>query len=88
MFLPSRDPNRHPGEASLNVWPIHTPNGKEYMELNSRFNNEPDTMTPIGRGPRANECAFWVDYLPQLIASTGRHEIMLQSVYVEVMKLY
>lgn len=27
--------------------------------------------THIGRGPRLRQCAFWKEYLPQLLTTTG-----------------
>jgi len=69
-FAKTGDPNRAPGGPSTDEWPVHTPSGKEYLELNSKYLRITDKQAPLGRGPRAKECAFWVDYLPQLIAST------------------
>ena len=70
MYL-CRDPNQSPGHPSENVWPRHTPQRREYFELNSKFVNEVDKRKAIGRGPRTKECAFWLEYLPSLVASTG-----------------
>jgi acetylcholinesterase len=71
-FAKSGDPNRSPGEPSLDEWPLHTPQGKEYLELNSKHLRLPpaERERSVGRGPRAKECAFWVEYLPHLIATT------------------
>ena len=73
------DPNRIPGQHSLDEWPPHTPVGKEYLELNVKFLDESDKSTAIGRGPRSKECAFWKEYLPQLVASTSKHNILLRN---------
>lgn len=52
------------GQSNENEWPKHTANGREYMELGINISH-------IGRGPRLRQCAFWKDYLPQLLQSTG-----------------
>ncbi|XP_055301945.1 acetylcholinesterase-like isoform X2 [Sitodiplosis mosellana] len=52
------------GQSTENEWPKHTANGREYFELNMN-------RTHIGRGPRLRQCAFWKDYLPQLLTSTA-----------------
>ena len=67
-----RDPNRAPGLRSLNEWPLHTPNGKEYLELNEKYLDEPDKSKAVGRGPRSKGCAFWKDYLPKLVSATSK----------------
>ena len=65
-----RDPNISPGKQSLNEWPRYTPDGKEYLELNAKFMDEPDKSFAVGRALRARECAFWKNYLPNLIEKT------------------
>ncbi|KAI0214211.1 hypothetical protein LSAT2_000712 [Lamellibrachia satsuma] len=65
------DPNIRPGKPSLNTWPLHTPHGQEYLELNVKYLNEPDKSRAVSRGPRTKECAFWKRYLPRLVISTG-----------------
>lgn len=79
-FCFHRDPNRAPGHHSLNEWPLHTPKGKEYLELNIKYLNEADKSKAVGRGPRTKECAFWKEYLPQLIASTGSGYFFITTV--------
>ena len=37
-----RDPNQVPGVPSPRHWPQHTPKGREYLELNSKFVNATD----------------------------------------------
>ena len=41
------------------------------MELNSRLLYETDPDKVVGRSLRAKQCAFWSDYLPKLVVSTG-----------------
>ena len=79
LFHPSRDPNRRPGLPSLGEWPLYRPYEKEYLELNEKFLNIQDMTRAIGRGPRVHHCAFWNDYLPQLVAGTG--ELGYQEVH-------
>lgn len=55
------------GQSSENEWPKHTANGREYMELGINISH-------IGRGPRLRQCAFWKDYLPQLLTSTSKYD--------------
>lgn len=56
--------NSNPNGPTINTendeWPKHTAKGKEYYELavNRKF---------IGSGPRLRQCAFWKEYLPQLL---------------------
>ena len=40
---------------------MHSAHGKEYFALST------NTSGPIGRGPRAKQCAFWQTYLPSLL---------------------
>jgi hypothetical protein len=63
-----RDPDR---DLAVVEWPLHTASRREYLELNSRLLDEPDRSKVIRRAPRAKSCAFWLDYLPKLITSTG-----------------
>ncbi len=41
--------------------------------------DEPDKSLAVGRGLRAKECAFWKEYLPNLVEKTG--DFILVSVY-------
>jgi len=41
------------------------------MELNSRLLYETDPAKVTGRAVRAKQCAFWSEYLPKLVVSTG-----------------
>ena len=66
----SRDPNRAPGRRSLNEWPMHSPHRKQFLELNVNYLHQADKSRAIGRGPRAKECAFWKEYLPELVRKT------------------
>ena len=67
------DPNRSPGQRSLNAWPLHTPKGKEYLEIHPRFSHEADKSVAVGQGPRAQQCAFWKEYLPHLVTATSKY---------------
>ena len=46
-------------------WPLHTPDRREYLELNTRHLGSTDRWGAIGVGPRVKECAFWGEYLPE-----------------------
>lgn len=66
-FAKTGNPSRGTGgEWEPIYWPVHTPYAKEYLTLavNSSI---------IGRGPRAKQCAFWKEYLPQLVKVTASH---------------
>lgn len=62
-------------------WPLHTAQGRQYIELgmNTSF---------VGRGPRLRQCAFWKKYLPQLMAATCKcnqqltHHILFPNLFL------
>lgn len=72
-----RDPNGQSPEVQ--EWPKHTPNGKHYLELGIN-------TTHIGRGPRLRQCAFWKEYLPQLIQATSKNRII--SLYIFMQQIF
>lgn len=55
-------------------WPKHTANGREYYELAIN-------KTHIGRGPRLRQCAFWNEYIPQLMTSSESFFIVNRHCY-------
>lgn len=55
------DPNGQ--SPDVQAWPKHTASGKHYLELGIN-------TTHIGRGPRLRQCAFWKEFLPQLVQAT------------------
>lgn|SRR6218665_1309077 len=75
LYFVSRDPNsrRKGGRQSTGSiqWPIFTPSGKHYLQLNARYLDRTLQANAVGRGPRSNYCAFWAEYLPQVISTTG-----------------
>ena len=72
-----RDPNQVPGIRRVDEWPLYTPTAREYLELNSRFLKDTDKSKAVGRGPRIKECAFWDEYIPQLIVASGKHTTLV-----------
>ncbi|CAG0878892.1 unnamed protein product [Darwinula stevensoni] len=46
-------------------WPQHTLYRREFLDLNV------EDPSKKGRGPRIRECAFWRQFLPQLLHATG-----------------
>ncbi|XP_070539024.1 cholinesterase-like [Ptychodera flava] len=48
-------------------WPVFTESGKHHMTLHTDYLNFPQ----IDRGARANTCAFWDHYLPNLNVQTA-----------------
>ncbi|GAB1606389.1 acetylcholinesterase-like [Argonauta hians] len=65
-YAKTGDPNKNWGEPNLQEWPVHTAAQKEYLNLNA--DNVHNLLT--GKGLRSKECAFWKEYLPQLVAAT------------------
>lgn len=63
------DPNG-PVSTEIKKWPKHTVNGKHYLELGIN-------STYVGRGPRLRQCAFWKEYLPQLVQATCKFFFLL-----------
>ncbi|KAJ8310285.1 hypothetical protein KUTeg_012150 [Tegillarca granosa] len=71
------DPNRAPGEVSVNEWPVHTHNERLYLELNTKYLHASEMPNAIGVGPRIQECAFWRNYLPNLVDATEYVSLMI-----------
>ncbi len=67
-----RDPNG--AQPDVKVWPLHTATGKHYLELGIN-------TTHVGRGPRLRQCAFWKEYLPQLIQATCKSKLIFIFFY-------
>ncbi|XP_076370825.1 acetylcholinesterase-like [Tachypleus tridentatus] len=64
-FAKTGNPNKENSESKNETyWVIHTSSGKEYLTLDSQ-------SFKISRGPRAEYCAFWHHYLPQLVKRTA-----------------
>ncbi|GBP16249.1 Acetylcholinesterase [Eumeta japonica] len=61
---PSLCPN---GELTPVHWPVHTAYGREYLSLAVNSSS-------TGRGLRVKQCAFWQQYIPQLMAATSELE--------------
>lgn len=61
QLFSSSNPNGPNAEVA--EWPKHTANGKEYMELGIN-------VSRIGHGIRSRQCAFWKEYLPQLMTAS------------------
>ncbi|CAL4109495.1 unnamed protein product, partial [Meganyctiphanes norvegica] len=45
-------------------WPVHTAGRREFLTLST-------TSTDEGRGPRLKKCAFWKNFVPQLLKLTA-----------------
>ena len=67
-----RDPNLAPGERSLDEWPLHSTEDKEYLTLSTKYIKAEKKFEGIGNGIRSKECAFWSEYLPHLVAATRK----------------
>ncbi|GFO40069.1 carboxylic ester hydrolase [Plakobranchus ocellatus] len=66
-FAKTGDPNTAPGEAPLMEWPRFGED-QRYLNLSVAALNSGETW---GSYPRAQECAFWEEYLPMLVAQTS-----------------
>ncbi|XP_041482622.1 acetylcholinesterase-like [Lytechinus variegatus] len=68
-FAKTGNPNKMTeSDPDSNEWPMYNTNKQRYLELTEDLaNNNPS----LGRGPRADKCAFWRDYLPTLETQTG-----------------
>lgn len=62
MGNPSLNPD---GNWEKTYWPAHTAFGKEFLILDVN-------STQVGYGHRAKYCAFWKNYLPNLIALSSK----------------
>ncbi|XP_018494487.1 LOW QUALITY PROTEIN: acetylcholinesterase-like [Galendromus occidentalis] len=63
MGNPSLNPD---GNWEKTYWPAHTAFGKEFLILDVN-------STQVGYGNRAKHCAFWKNFLPNLIALSGNN---------------
>ncbi|KAL3848211.1 hypothetical protein ACJMK2_019084 [Sinanodonta woodiana] len=70
-FAKTGDPNRGPGEFSVNEWPLYTNSSRHYLRLNDQHLRRGDKTVDRGVGPRIQECAFWKHYLPDLVVKTA-----------------
>lgn len=70
-FAKSGDPNRSPGELSLDEWPLYTNTTRKHIVLRADLINRLDKSRAIQEGPRIRQCAFWREYLPSLTVKTA-----------------
>ncbi|CAG5119696.1 unnamed protein product [Candidula unifasciata] len=67
-FAKTGDPNQAPGDLALPEWPQFKVNEQQYINLSvASF----ASGQPWGKGPRTQQCAFWDEYLPKLLAETS-----------------
>lgn len=67
MGNPSLNPD---GNWEKTYWPAHTAFGKEFLILDVN-------STQVGYGHRAKHCAFWKNFLPNLIALSGEPQTLV-----------
>ncbi|KAG8035019.1 hypothetical protein G9C98_005441 [Cotesia typhae] len=68
-FAKTGDPNMgDDGSWTEAFWPQHTAKNLEYLTLDTN-------TTEVGQGIRVRQCAFWKNYLPNLIADTNTLEM-------------
>ncbi|XP_026467181.1 acetylcholinesterase-like [Ctenocephalides felis] len=70
-FAKTGDPNPGPGNEPI-YWPKHTVEHKEYLTLGVNDSE-------LGKGPRLRQCAFWKQFLPQLIIATKNTTASVRS---------
>ncbi|VDK42790.1 unnamed protein product [Anisakis simplex] len=81
-FARTGNPNINPdGTYTPDVWPKYTQAKMEYMNLTveSDYNNG---AARIGTGPRRKQCAFWKNYLPNLIAALGGMLFLMTTFFI------
>lgn len=68
-FAKTGDPNHGPGELSMQEWPEYRMHERKYLNLSIDMLR--NGWQPHHRGVRAQQCAFWHHYLPNLVAGTS-----------------
>ncbi|KAK7090069.1 acetylcholinesterase-like [Littorina saxatilis] len=68
-FAKTGDPNRGPGELSMQEWPEYRPFERQYLNISLDLLKH--GWRPHHRAARARQCAFWHHYLPNLLAGTS-----------------
>src|SRR6218665_1986603 len=74
--------------AATVEWPKYTASKQEYLELNEQLlaaspvdpgsSSSCSSRSVVGQGPRVTQCAFWTEYVPKLLTTTGILLITLQ----------
>lgn len=67
--VPIRNPNAPEDDFNGPEWPLYTDTGQEFLTLDEDLGKD---IRKVGRGPRADKCAFWNQYLPKLETQTGK----------------
>lgn len=71
----NRDPNKEPGEErGLDDWPLHTYKEREYIVLDTAFHDHNRKPT-VDKAFKVDKCAFWLEYVPTLMQTTGIAEL-------------
>ncbi|CAL1532703.1 unnamed protein product [Lymnaea stagnalis] len=66
-FAKTGNPNKSPGQDPVNEWPLFREHEQAYLNLTIASTSP---GYPWGFAPRAQDCAFWDIYLPQLLTQT------------------
>lgn len=75
FFSFNRDPNKEPGEErGLDDWPLHTYKEREYIVLDTAFHDHNRKPT-VDKAFKVDKCAFWLEYVPTLMQTTGIAEL-------------
>ncbi|XP_056004732.1 acetylcholinesterase-like isoform X2 [Ostrea edulis] len=73
-FAKTGNPNKEPGETrDVDDWPIHTYKEREYIVLDTKF-HEHNKKPTVEKGYKIKQCAFWREYVPTLMHTTGSQE--------------
>ncbi|KAJ8030683.1 Acetylcholinesterase [Holothuria leucospilota] len=67
-FARTGDPNSPEDEFNGPEWPLYTDTGQYFLTLDEDINKG---IAVTGRGPRADKCAFFREYLPRLETQTA-----------------
>lgn len=82
----NRNPNKEPGETrDVDDWPIHTYKEREYIVLDTKF-HEHNKKPTVEKGYKIKQCAFWREYVPTLMHTTGMFEVFVRQFCTYVFK--
>lgn len=56
----------------LDEWPVYTIEERKYLRLTTNIVHDHEQRNTIGIGPKIQDCAFWNEYLPNLVKETGK----------------
>lgn len=73
-FAKTGDPNKEQVDGEimmLDEWPVYTIEERKYLRLTTNIVHDHEQRNTIGIGPKIQDCAFWNEYLPNLVKETA-----------------